>query len=100
MSILATLGRVQLSTSSCGHTIRNVLACPEAATSAEEPFDVSVDARWLSDQLVARSSELNVAMPNRLNISLGGCTQCGIEALTNDIRRTMTRMYTSFKTGV
>jgi sulfite reductase beta subunit-like hemoprotein len=71
--------------SACGHTIRNVLACPEAATSADEPFDVSVDARWLSSQLVARSSELNVALPNRLNISLGGCTQCGIEALTNDI---------------
>lgn len=71
--------------SSCGHTIRNVLACPEAATSAEEPFDVSSDARWLSGQLVARSRELNVAMPNRLNISLGGCTQCGLEALTNDI---------------
>jgi sulfite reductase beta subunit-like hemoprotein len=71
--------------SACGHTIRNVLACPEAATSAEEPFDVSVDARWLSEQLVARSRELNVALPNRLNISLGGCTQCGLEALTNDI---------------
>jgi sulfite reductase beta subunit-like hemoprotein len=35
--------------------------------------------------LVARSRELNVALPNRLNISLGGCTQCGLEALTNDI---------------
>ena len=71
--------------SACGHTIRNVLACPEAATSAEEPFDVSIDARWLSSQLVSRSRELNVALPNRLNISLGGCTQCGLEALTNDI---------------
>ena len=40
--------------SACGHTIRNVLACPEAATSNEEPFDVSVDATWLSQQLVAR----------------------------------------------
>jgi sulfite reductase beta subunit-like hemoprotein len=71
--------------SACGHTIRNVLACPEAATSSEEPFDVSVDAVWLSQQLVARSRELNVALPNRLNISLGGCTACGLEALTNDI---------------
>ena len=71
--------------SACGHTIRNVLACPEAATSSEEPFDVSIDAAWLSQQLVARSRELNVALPNRLNISLGGCTACGLEALTNDI---------------
>ena len=61
------------------------MACAEAATSSEEPFDVSIDARWLSDQLVARSRELNVALPNRLNISLGGCTECGLEALTNDI---------------
>lgn len=71
--------------SACGHTIRNVLACPEAATSSEEPFDVSIDATWLSQRLVARSRELNVALPNRLNISLGGCTACGLEALTNDI---------------
>jgi sulfite reductase beta subunit-like hemoprotein len=71
--------------SACGHTIRNVIACPEAATSSEEPFDVSIDAAWLSQQLVARSRELNVALPNRLNISLGGCSACGREALTNDI---------------
>ncbi len=71
--------------SACGHTIRNVLACPEAATSSEEPFDVSIDAAWLSGELVARSRELNVTLPNRLNISLGGCTACGLEALTNDI---------------
>lgn len=71
--------------SSCGHTIRNIVACPEAATSAEEPFDVSVDAAWLSGELVARSRELNVALPSRLNITLGGCTECGLEARTNDI---------------
>ncbi len=71
--------------SSCGHTVRNVLACPEADTSAEEPFDVSVDARWLSAQLVARSRELNEQLPSRMNISLGGCSACGLEALTNDI---------------
>ena len=71
--------------SACGHTIRNVSACPDAATSREEPFDVSVDAQWLSDELVARSQELNVALPSRLNITLGGCTTCGLEALTNDI---------------
>jgi sulfite reductase beta subunit-like hemoprotein len=71
--------------SSCGHTIRNVIACPEAATSADEPFDVSVDARWLSHRLVARSKELNLSLPSRLNITLGGCTDCGLEARTNDI---------------
>jgi sulfite reductase beta subunit-like hemoprotein len=71
--------------SACGHTVRNVMACPDAATSAEEPFDVSVDAQWLSAQLVARSRDLNVALPNRLNITLGGCPSCGQEAMVNDI---------------
>lgn len=71
--------------SACGHTIRNVMACPEAATSAEEPFDVTGDARHLSDLLVARSKALNVELPGRVNIVLGGCQSCGLEALTNDI---------------
>jgi sulfite reductase beta subunit-like hemoprotein len=71
--------------SACGHTIRNVMACPEAGTSIDEPFDVAPDARRLSRLLVARSSELNVALPSRLNIVLGGCTTCGFDALTNDI---------------
>jgi sulfite reductase beta subunit-like hemoprotein len=71
--------------SACGHTIRNVLACPESATSAEEPFDVRPDAVFLSDYLVARSHELNQALPSRINIVLGGCSACGLEALTNDI---------------
>src|SRR6266540_515176 len=71
--------------SACGHTIRNVMACPEAGTSIEEPFDVVPDARRLSRLLVSRSSELNVALPSRLNIVLGGCTTCGLDALTNDI---------------
>jgi sulfite reductase beta subunit-like hemoprotein len=85
-ALYATLAPVALvGRSACGHTVRNVMACPDAATSAEEPFDVSVDARWLSDQLVARSRELNVALPNRLNITLGGCPACGLEALVNDI---------------
>lgn len=71
--------------SACGHTVRNVMACPEAATSSEEPFDVTADARHLSDLLLARSEALNVALPGRVNIVLGGCQTCGLEALTNDI---------------
>lgn len=71
--------------SACGHTVRNVMACPEAATSAEEPFDVSPDAVRLSAALVARARELNVALPSRVNIVLGGCPSCGLDALTNDI---------------
>lgn len=71
--------------SACGHTVRNVMACPEADTSAEEPFDVTPDALRLSDLLVARARELNVALPSRVNIVLGGCSTCSVDALTNDI---------------
>lgn len=71
--------------SACGHTIRNVMSCPEAETSVEEPFDVTPDAVRLSRLLVERSSELNVTLPSRINIVLGGCPSCGLDALTNDI---------------
>lgn len=71
--------------SACGHTIRNVMACPESGTSIDEPFDVVPDAQRISRLLVDRSSQLNVALPSRLNIILGGCTTCGLDALTNDI---------------
>lgn len=71
--------------SACGHTVRNVMACPEAATSPEEPFDVTADAIRLSRLLVARSTELNIALPSRVNIVLGGCPTCSVDALTNDI---------------
>lgn len=71
--------------SACGHAVRNVMACPEADTSAEEPFDVTPDAVRLSKLLVARASELNRALPSRVNIVLGGCPSCGLDALTNDV---------------
>jgi sulfite reductase beta subunit-like hemoprotein len=71
--------------SSCGHTVRNVIACSGAAASLDEPFDTSVDARFLSKLLVERSRQLNTALPSRLNVSLGGCAACAAEALTNDI---------------
>ena len=85
-TITAALERVGLGgRSACGHTVRNVMACPESGTSIEEPFDVLPDAHRLSQMLVARSAELNVALPSRLNIVLGGCTRCGFDALINDI---------------
>jgi len=69
----------------CGHTVRNIMVCPEAETSAEEPFDVTPDAVRLSRLLVERSRELNVVLPSRVNIVLGGCPTCGLDALVNDV---------------
>jgi sulfite reductase beta subunit-like hemoprotein len=71
--------------SACGHTIRNVMACAEAATSTEEPFDVRPDAQRLSRLLLERSRKLNAALPSRVNIVLGGCAGCADDARTNDI---------------
>lgn len=71
--------------STCGHTVRNVVACPEAGVSADEPFDCGPDAAYLSRALVSMSDRLNSQLPSRLNILLGGCSDCSEEALTNDV---------------
>ncbi len=81
--ILAPAGLV--GRSACGHTVRNIMACPFASTSADEPFDVGPDVQRLSQALLQRSAELNVKLPSRVNIIMGGCSSCRRHALTNDI---------------
>ena len=71
--------------SACGHTIRNVMASEDAGVGLDEPFDCLPDARLISDTLVARSAELNVTLPSRINITLGGSPRCRHDALVNDI---------------
>ncbi len=39
----------------------------------------------VSDTLVARSADLNVVLPGRLNFSLGGSPRCRDDALVNDV---------------
>ena len=85
-ALLDDLDAVGLSTrSACGHTIRNVMASEDAGTGFDEPFDCLPDARLISATLVARSAELNVTLPSRLNIALGGSPRCQDDALVNDI---------------
>src|SRR5690606_31599729 len=56
--LLTDLGRIGLSTrSACGHTLRNVVCSEDAGLGLDEPFDCFVDARLLSDTIVARSAE-------------------------------------------
>lgn len=82
---LHELARHGLSTrSSCGHTVRNVMCSEDAGVGLDEPFDCFPDARLISDTLVARSAELNVRLPSRLNIALGGSPRCRHDALVND----------------
>jgi sulfite reductase beta subunit-like hemoprotein len=84
--VLDDLGRYGLSTrSSCGHTLRNVMCSEDAGVGLDEPFDCFPDARLISDSLVARSDELNVSLPSRVNIALGGSPRCRDDALVNDV---------------
>ena len=83
--VLASLARHGLSTrSACGHTVRNVMCSEDAGVGLDEPFDCFPDARHVSDALVARSAELNVVLPSRLNVALGGSPRCRHDALVND----------------
>jgi sulfite reductase beta subunit-like hemoprotein len=84
-AVLAELGRCGLSTrSACGHTVRNVMCSEDAGVGLDEPFDCFPDARLVSDTLIARSAELNVVLPSRVNIALGGSPRCRHDALVND----------------
>jgi len=70
--------------SACGHTHRNVMACPDAGAGLDEPFDCGPDARAVSAAVVARAAELNVALPSRVNLAFGGCPACADHARLND----------------
>lgn len=71
--------------SACGHTLRNVMACPHAAISLASAADVRPWAKAISDYFVSRSVWINPAMPNRLNIFFAGCADCAAHASVNDI---------------
>jgi sulfite reductase beta subunit-like hemoprotein len=83
--VLDDLARHGLSTrSACGHTVRNVMCSEDAGVGLDEPFDCFPDARLISDTLVSRSAELNVRLPSRINIAVGGSPRCRHDALVND----------------
>ena len=71
--------------STCGHTMRGVLSCPEAGVGLEEPFDCYPDARATADSIIARTPKLDTQMPQRINVAFGGCPACREHALINDL---------------
>jgi sulfite reductase beta subunit-like hemoprotein len=84
-AVLAAVEELGLTTrSACGHTMRNVMACPDAGVGLDEPFDCGPDARRVSDVILARSVELNRHLPSRINIAFGGCPACRHHARLND----------------
>jgi sulfite reductase beta subunit-like hemoprotein len=83
--VLAAVERLGLSNrSACGHTMRNVMACPDAGVGLDEPFDCGPDAMAVSAALLARSDELNCVLPSRMNLAFGGCPTCADHARLND----------------
>ena len=80
------LDSVGLSTrSSCGHTMRNVMACPHGSVSPDALMDVGPIARSISDYFVQRSDMINPGLPNRLNILFSACPLCDPDVWINDI---------------
>lgn len=85
-AVIDAVSALGLTTSStCGHTLRNVMACADAGVSLDEPFDCHPDARAVSDAILARSDELNCLLPSRVNIAFGGCPGCRDHARVNDV---------------
>jgi sulfite reductase beta subunit-like hemoprotein len=84
-AVLEAVTALGLTTRSCcGHTLRNVMSCPDAGVGLDEPFDCYPDARQVSATIVARSAQLNCRLPSRVNLSFGGCPTCREHALLND----------------
>jgi sulfite reductase beta subunit-like hemoprotein len=84
-SVLAACDAMGLTNrSACGHTHRNVMACPDAGVGLDEPFDCGPDARAVSAAVVAQAAQLNVALPSRVNLAFGGCPTCADHARLND----------------
>lgn len=85
-TVLAQIRRVGLVTrSTCGHTMRGVMSCPDAGVGIEEPFDCYPDARATADSILSRTPELDTKMPQRINIAFGGCAGCRDHARINDV---------------
>lgn len=85
-TVIEEVADLGLTTSStCGHTLRGVTACPEAGVGIDEPFDCYPDAHAISDAIMSRTPELNLRLPQRVNISFGGCARCREFAKVNEL---------------
>lgn len=85
-AVLEEIRLLGLSTrSACGHTMRGVMACPDAGVGLDEPFDCHPDARAVADSILERTPEIDARMPQRINIVFGGCPPCRDHAKTNDL---------------
>ncbi len=71
--------------SSCGHTLRNISACPHGTVAPEGLLDVAPWAQTINDYYVERSALINPTMPSRINVYFSSCHACNADAVLNDI---------------
>lgn len=84
-TVIAAVEALGLSTrSACGHTLRGVMACADAGTGLDEPFDCRPDAAAAAASVLARAPELDTQLPSRLNVLFGGCPACRDHAKVNE----------------
>lgn len=84
--IVQGLARIGLTCrSACGHTVRNVVACPNAGVCPKEYMDVGPWALRIHDLFVSQAATLNPRMPSRLNYYLSGCGECEPDVHINDV---------------
>lgn len=86
LEIFEKLETIGLTTrSACGHTMRNVMACPHGAIAPGGMIDMQPWAEHVTNYFLERSDLINPTMPNRLNIFFAGCEECAPHAAINDI---------------
>ncbi len=86
LDIFEKLRNIGITTrSSCGHTLRNVVACPHGTIAPEGLLDVAPWAARVSDYYVSQSALINPTMPNRINVYFSSCHACNADAVLNDI---------------
>jgi len=86
LDLFAKLELLGLTTrSACGHTMRNVAACPHGTILNGTGVDAQFWAQTITDYFVKRSDLINPTMPNRLNLFFSACPECDAHAAINDL---------------
>lgn len=71
--------------SACGHTFRNILCCHQNGVCPKQPFDLFPWVQKVHQHVFEHAADYNPRMPNRLNVSFSGCSDCSADAYINDI---------------
>ena len=86
LAIRDELSEVGITTrSACGHTFRNILSCHQNGVCPKQPFELYPWVQKIHSHIFERADHYNPRMPNRMNVSFSGCSDCSADAYINDI---------------